>query len=254
MAADRLRRDLLDHGHRRGRHADRAVFRRRRRQGQGLGLHAVRSGWATSSNFNLDFKDLDGIDRAFGEYRKLNPETSEAAILIDDQVKIIDRHPPLNAKWMSDSSNIEYRIDLSPPNEPQYTSLMVTVPKSVVFERVARSVKNFAALFIASAFLSGLFLQVAASLQRMSASVRRSQAQGRPTGAGLVIVKPVYFLAVFLDALTYSFLPKFMQEAAAASGVSVAFASIPFTAYYLGFARESHSGRRALRSLWRKAR
>src|SRR5436305_15008900 len=50
------------------------------------------------------------------------------------------------------------------------------------------------------------------------------------------MIKPAYFLAVFLDSLTYSFLPKFMQEAAAASGVSVGFASVPFTAYYLGFA------------------
>ncbi len=106
------------------------------------------------------------------------------------------------------------------------------MPKSVVFEQVARSVKNFAALFIASAFLSGLFLQVAASLQR----ARGSDDQNTASDAGLVIIKPAYFLAVFLDSLTYSFLPKFMQETAAASGVSVGFASAPFTAYYLGFA------------------
>ena len=185
--------------------------------------------------FKLDFKDFDGVARALGEYRKLNPETSEAAILIDDQVRISTEARRVNTKWVSDSTTIEYRLDMSPPNEPQYTTLMVTVPKSVVLERVARSVKNFAALFIASAFLSGLFLQVAASLQRMRAPAAESGASA-PQADGLVIVKPVYFLAVFLDALTYSFLPHFMQEAATASGVSAAFASIPFTAYYLGFA------------------
>jgi MFS family permease len=52
----------------------------------------------------------------------------------------------------------------------------------------------------------------------------------------LIIVKPIFFLAVFLDSLTYSFLPKFMQDASLASGVSVGFASMPFTAYYLCFA------------------
>jgi len=54
--------------------------------------------------------------------------------------------------------------------------------------------------------------------------------------AGLVMIKPVFFLAVFLDSLTYSFLPKFMNEAAIAAGFSASYASVPFTAYYLCFA------------------
>src|SRR5947208_16678302 len=94
-------------------------------------------------------------------------------------------------------------------------ALAVTVPRDVVFERVLRSIKNFAALFIASAFLSGLFLQVAASMQSLRASRAESQGASPSTSAGdaaLVFVKPVFFLAVFLDSLTYAFLPKFMQE------------------------------------------
>ena len=50
------------------------------------------------------------------------------------------------------------------------------------------------------------------------------------------MIKPVFFLAVFLDSLTYSFLPKFMNEAALAAGFSASYASVPFTAYYLCFA------------------
>ena len=68
----------------------------------------------------------------------------------------------------------------------------------------------------------------------------RSASRPQPRRPGeetaLIIVKPIFFLAVFLEHLTYSFLPKFMQEAASASGVSVGFASAPFTAYYLCFA------------------
>ena len=41
---------------------------------------------------------------------------------------------------------------------------------------------------------------------------------------------------MFLDSLTYAFLPKFMQEVATTSGMAVSFASVPFTAYYLLFA------------------
>src|SRR5918912_4615982 len=54
--------------------------------------------------------------------------------------------------------------------------------------------------------------------------------------AALGIVKPVFFVAVFLEHLTYSFLPHFMQEAAARSGLSAGFASAPFMIYYLCFA------------------
>jgi predicted MFS family arabinose efflux permease len=187
--------------------------------------------------FRLGFKDLDGIDRAFREFRTLNSDISEAAVLVDNSVEITTDARRQGKKWISDSSNFEYRIDLSDANKPPYISLLTTVPKSVVFERVARSVKNFAALFIASAFLSGLFLQVASSLQRpRDVDITSPEGKAAASDAGLVIIKPAYFLAVFLDSLTYSFLPKFMQEAAAASGVSVGFASAPFTAYYLGFA------------------
>ena len=184
--------------------------------------------------FKLSVKDFDGLDRSFADYRKLNPEISEAALLIDNSVHITTDTAKLGKMWNSDSRNFEYKVDLSAGDKPQYTNLTVTVPRDVVFERVLRSVKNFAALFIASAFLSGLFLQVASSIQ----SRGRSAEAGAPAAAdaGLVIVKPVFFLAVFLDSLTYSFLPKFMQESAIESGVSLGFASMPFTAYYLCFA------------------
>src|SRR6202011_6176848 len=103
---------------------------------------------------------------------------------------------------------------------------------------VARSVKNFAALFIASAFLSGLFLQLHEALAGEKSSRSSSgAADARPGGdLALLILKPIFFLAVFLDSLTYSFLPKFMQDAAVASGLSASFAAMPFTAYYLTFA------------------
>jgi len=187
--------------------------------------------------FRLGFKDFVGIDRAFREFRSLNSEVSEAALLIDNSIEITTDPRRLGKKWVSDSNHFEYRGDLSTADKPQYISLVTTVPKSVVFERVARSVKNFAALFIASAFLSGLFLQVAASLQRpLGSEVASPEDKNAASDASLVIIKPAYFLTVFLDSLTYSFLPKFMQEAAAASGVSVGFASAPFTAYYVAFA------------------
>jgi MFS family permease len=192
-------------------------------------------------DYKLDFRDFDGIDRAFGEYRKLNPEISEAALLLGHAVEITTKPNNRGHDWASDSNNYEYKVDLSRDAKAQPASFAITIPKSVIIERVLRSVKNFAALFIASAFLSGLFLQVAGAVQnRRKIATEAAPASKEETAAAndavLTLIKPVYFLAVFLDALTYSFLPKFMQAQALASGYSVGLASAPFTAYYLTFA------------------
>jgi MFS family permease len=187
--------------------------------------------------FRLSFKDISGIDRAFQDYRDLNPDISEASLLIDDTIRISTNLPQVGQKWSENSNRFSYRIDLSPPDKPQYTSLVVEVPKTVVLERIGRNVKNFVALFIATAFLSGLFLQVAESLRHLRASkVVTPEEKETESATGLVIIMPAYFLAVFLDSLTSAFLPKFMQLAAVASNLSISFGSAPFTAYYLAFA------------------
>jgi MFS family permease len=195
---------------------------------------------ADVAEFKLDFRDIAGLDNTFSEYRKLNLEVSEAALIVDDKVQVSTNGKDVGRPWSSNPRNFEYTLDLSHGADKDHdATLTVTVPRSVVYERVVRNVKNFAALFIAAAFMSSLFFQVASSLQRLRSSALPAVPDftGGSTGeALLVIIKPIFFLAVFLDSLTYSFLPKFMQEAATASGLSVGFASIPFTAYYLCFA------------------
>src|SRR5258708_37788817 len=45
--------------------------------------------------------------------------------------------------------------------------------------------------------------------------------------SALAVVKPIFFLAVFIESLTYSFLPRFMQDVAATAGGSSRLASAP---------------------------
>jgi len=191
--------------------------------------------------FKLHFKDLDGMTRIFSDYKRLNTEINEAALIENGIIQIDTDTSKVNKKWVSDSRNFEFNIDLSRPDQKErIVHLVVTVPKDVVVNRVVRSVKNLAALFVASALLAGLFLQVAASLQnlRISQSLTGSANADSESAenAALVMIKPIFFLAVFLDSLSYTFLPNFMQDAAKAAGLSVGYASMPFTAYYLCFA------------------
>ena len=188
---------------------------------------------------NVRFRDVDGIDQVFGEYRRLNPEIKEASLIINGAIQVSSDPRKLGASWTSDPRNFEYNIDMSPEDNSRTVHFVVTAPRSVVYDQVERSVRNFAALFVASAFLAGLFLQVATSMQRLKASKADAVSSGEASlaeEAGLIIVKPIFFLAVFLEHLLYSFLPKFMQDAATASGVSLGYAALPFTAFYLCFA------------------
>jgi MFS family permease len=188
--------------------------------------------------FNIRFRDFSGLDRIFSDYRRLNPEISEAALILDSAIQISTDTNKVGKAWTLDSRTYDYLVEVARPDSPRRVTIAVSVPKDLVYGRVERSVRNFAALFVASAFMAGLFLQVATSMQRVRevGSVPAPARANVSEETALIFIKPIFFLAVFLEHLTYSFLPQFMQQAASASGLSVGFASASFTAYYLCFA------------------
>jgi MFS family permease len=105
-----------------------------------------------------------------------------------------------------------------------------------VHRQIIRSVKNFTALFVASGFFAALFMGLARSLKKLADSHVDGQWSLEEERATINLVKPVFFLAVFVEHLSYAFLPPLMQTAAKAAGLADGFASLPFVAYYLLFA------------------
>jgi predicted MFS family arabinose efflux permease len=188
-------------------------------------------------DFNLRLRDLEGLDKVFSDFRHVNAEVSEAALIVDG-VTLIDTQPSkLDKPWSPDPHSYEYIVTMSKPEQPRQVKLAVTVPVDLVYQQVERSVKNFAALFVASAFLASLFLQVASSMQRLALGLPNlAPSELVREESALTMVKPIFFLAVFLENMTYSFLPQFMQGVATNSGASIGLASLPFTIYYLCFA------------------
>jgi predicted MFS family arabinose efflux permease len=185
--------------------------------------------------FKLQFKDIEGLGAMFTEFRRLNSEIKDVTLVENGKATIATEQAKVGRTLVSDTRYFEYQIPVT-GDEQRKTDIVVTVPRDIVYDRVLRSVKNFAALFIGSAFLAILLLQVAAALRDIDRAPSGEEASAAAREAGLVMIKPVFFLAVFLDSLTYSFLPKFMNEAAIAAGFSASYASVPFTAYYLCFA------------------
>jgi predicted MFS family arabinose efflux permease len=190
--------------------------------------------------FNLRFRDFDGLDAVFAEFTRVNQEISKASLVVEGKTLISSATGDKGKPWEADSNHFEYIAPLTAPDQTRKVELAVAIPVDIVYQRVEGSIRNFAALFVASAFLAGLFLQVAASMQRLAMPAlnlagRLGSAAIREESA-LSVVKPIFFLAVFLENMTYSFLPQHMQAVAATSGMSVGVASVPFTAYYLMFA------------------
>ena len=124
---------------------------------------------------------------------------------------------------------------LTPPNHPRAALVILSVPRNFVFWQVARNVKNYAALFVASALFAFLFLHLAQAMRAAQAAGARKGSAWRETLA-LDFVKPVFFLAVFVDNLSYAFLPQVIADLALAGGDTVGSVALPFTAYYLSFA------------------
>lgn len=185
--------------------------------------------------YGLQFDQIDGLDQILNDYRTFNPEIRSIGLTINGRIAVHTDRSRVGSYWQTRAGDAEYTANLTPPNHPRAALVVLSVPKSFVAWQVARSVKNYAALFVASALFAFLFLQLAQAMQRAQTDWRAGSTDWRAPLA-LDVVKPVFFLAVFVDNLSYAFLPQVIAELAQKSGDSTVSIALPFTAYYLFFA------------------
>lgn len=180
--------------------------------------------------FGLNIWEIDGIDDLLKNYRSLNPDLAHAAIIVDGTIRFHTDGGAVGRPWTSNPQHYEYISDMTQPGGRDI-KLAVAIPSDIVMRQTIRSVKNFAALFIASALMAGVFLQIAGSLRRLASH------EGAGGDAALLnLAKPVFFIAVASEHLAYSFLPQYVTGLAEAAGLPSDYASAPFTLYYLFFA------------------
>lgn len=185
--------------------------------------------------FKINLEEIEGLNEVLADYRRLNPDVSAAAIVADGKVLFHTDRKFVGKTWIPAANVYDIAVSLTGEAGGSQTYLAVEIPKSIIYWQVGRSVKNFAALFLASAFFAVLFLELGRALQRLHANHAGGGAR-ESSGAAVSLVKPAFFLAVFLENLTYAFLPQFIRDVVSANGISPAFTSAPFMAYYLCFA------------------
>ncbi len=190
--------------------------------------------------FNLNIEEIRGLDKIFGDYRKLNPDISAAGLTVNGVVSIHTDRSKVGRPWVNDKRDYQYTVDITPSDSIRRIEVAVALPVNIVLRQIVRSVKNFAALFVASAFIAGLFLQMAGSVQRyhegMDFDDEEEDVERYKGEAALSFVKPLFFVAVFVEHLMYSFLPQFVHDVVGQWGLSSGYVSAPFMAYYLFFA------------------
>lgn len=180
-------------------------------------------------DYGLDIEDVSGLPETLAQYRALNPDILGAGVIIDGVVAAHSDRDAVGSAWRSSPGAYDYAAPVGALADAA-VSVAVSLPSHVVWRAAARSVKNFAALALASALLAALFFGVARAVSDLSA---RTGPVGDPRA--LALARPIFFVAVFADSLSAGFLPQLLREAADAAGAGPQAASLAFTGYFVAF-------------------
>lgn len=179
---------------------------------------------------NLELTDFTGINEVFNDYKKINPDISYISLADKDDILIHTEKNLINTKKADRPDFFEEPIHLEGKYE---LTISVGIPKDIINSQLFRSGKNFLILLLASAFLAILFLNLLMSVQKSKSEGTEDPESIRELK--LDLVRPLYFLAVFLEGLFVSFLPQFFKDVAVNAKYDSGFASILFTIYFAAF-------------------
>lgn len=183
----------------------------------------------------LGIDDFDQVDQAFKDSQALNPDISLIALAQNQRIVAASDPRRVGTLLARASGTIEYRLPLDPAQAPGTDSaeVYVGIPASAIYAKLWRSVKNFIVLLVASGFLSVLFFSLIHSFSDQAVGGAASPAQRQ--AFQLDLIRPFYFISVFTEGLTTSFLPQYFQTLARASSFDPNLVSIAFTAYFVAF-------------------
>jgi MFS family permease len=181
----------------------------------------------------LNLDNFEGLDRTFKEYQKLNPDLSVVALTVDDKIIIHNDSSFVGKNWQDNGDNYEYAQALNPPAGNAVVHL--GIPRSVVYGKLWRGVKNFVALFIASMLLSVVLFNLIRAFSRYRAQEGSTNPIARHAFQ-LSLMTPLYFVSIFGDALTKSFTPQYFDSLAVNVGLDRGWSATLFTTYFVCYA------------------
>lgn len=122
-------------------------------------------------------------------------------------------------------------------DEPVTLTVTLSVPLTVIVTAIARNLKNFAFLFVATVFAALLMLRLMHGFGSVTDKTgHRVAPDGALAETETVKVSALLFLAVFCDQLTAAFLPPWIADVATRSAYAPGSGAWAFTAYFVAFA------------------
>ncbi len=177
------------------------------------------------TDVGIPLSALSGIEEAFDEYRRINPNIAAISLNDRNQVLFSVEDGDSGSELLGGKLHrlmFELPVEKSPDHD---VVLTVELPLSVVLAALGAGARNFLALFFGCAVFALLFLR----------AVRQSHSAAAGDAASkLALLRPAYFLGIFADALSLSILPEISKETVASQGLPSEWVSLPFTLFFVG--------------------
>jgi len=176
----------------------------------------------------LKLEDLSGIREMFSEYRRVDPDIGFISLVANSRVRIHTEKKLEGKPALSRSRFLEFSHPL-----PGGGQIRLGIRSGLILSRLWQSGRAFVILAIAAAFLAYLFFNLILALQKRSE-------EEEDDGEGLreyrlELLRPLYFLTIFVEGLLTAFLPQYFQEISLASGFPAKASSWLFTVYFIAF-------------------
>ena len=184
-------------------------------------------------DMGIGLSSFTELDTTFREYQDLNPEIKYIALTREGIVAIHTQDDPVGKKWESQRGTFEFSQSLQAGQKKM--DIRFGISKKLLYNSLWRYGKDFIVLLIASGFLSALFLNLTVSFKRKTDLDPAELSLASEQGMKRDLIKPVYFLAIFMEGLHASFLPQYMKFVATESGLGAGAASAVFMAYFAAY-------------------
>jgi predicted MFS family arabinose efflux permease len=182
--------------------------------------------------YHLKLDDFVGLRQTFLQYRELNPDIQAIGLTQNGIIRVHTDPAEVGKRWTTEPGTHEFAANLGNTK----MRVAVSLPADLVWRAVAKNIKNFVALFIATALFAGLFLRLGRSIEsRAAAAPAAADAAGSLGVGAIAVLQPVFFLAIFFENLSTSFMPQLLNGSARAAGFGADATSWAFATYFLCF-------------------
>jgi MFS family permease len=194
----------------------------------------------------VPFEHVVGLPEILADARSRFEEIDDIALVRRGEILADADGTAAGSSWETDPNDYSKQFLVAPA-----TTLIVAIPDSFVRRQIVRNVRNFSALFVACALLSYLLLDLAISFDTVGTVQRQRREEETIVGRlgevtissyvdefqvlWLTLSQAIWFLTIFSEALSASFLPHYLQQMTQRAELPHFLTALLFSAFFAAF-------------------